>query len=259
MDKKMQHHTSLKPMNITESIIWFGTWAAILIGFVYGGYPIVQGLGLTEYEGFILVMTLPLSLMLVTAVVYYYFENNGNMALFLQRYRIKVIGLSDVLWGLGLFIFMVLSYGLFSTIGKMIIDLLNLQLPSNLFSLIDPRFVLNTENITAVVGAPITGNYAVLILYFILLVFNILGEELLWRGVILPRQEIAFGRYTWVLHGTLWTVFHLFKWWDLFGLLPVCLSLAYVAQRTKSIWPGTIAHFLFNGMGFVYFVLAVLG
>ncbi len=27
----------------------------------------------------------------------------------------------------------------------------------------------------------------------ITLVFNILGEEFWWRGVVLPRQELAFG------------------------------------------------------------------
>jgi membrane protease YdiL (CAAX protease family) len=36
------------------------------------------------------------------------------------------------------------------------------------------------------------------------------GEELWWRGYVLPRQELAFGRATWVIHGILWSVIHLF-------------------------------------------------
>jgi Type II CAAX prenyl endopeptidase Rce1-like len=36
---------------------------------------------------------------------------------------------------------------------------------------------------------------------------NILGEEFLWRGVVLPRQEVAFGRRAWVVNGILWLLF----------------------------------------------------
>ena len=28
------------------------------------------------------------------------------------------------------------------------------------------------------------------------------GEEFFWRGVLFPRQQAAWGRYTWLLHGT---------------------------------------------------------
>jgi membrane protease YdiL (CAAX protease family) len=38
--------------------------------------------------------------------------------------------------------------------------------------------------------------------------FNIVGEELWWRGFILPRQEPVFGRRTWVLQGVLHGFFH---------------------------------------------------
>jgi len=30
-----------------------------------------------------------------------------------------------------------------------------------------------------------------------------LRRELWWRGYILPRQELAFGRWTWIIHGLL--------------------------------------------------------
>jgi membrane protease YdiL (CAAX protease family) len=61
-----------------------------------------------------------------------------------------------------------------------------------------------------------------------------------------------------VWHGLLWTAFHVFKWWDLIGLLPVCLAIAYVSQRTKNNWPAFIAHFLFNGLGLLGMVTAVI-
>jgi membrane protease YdiL (CAAX protease family) len=92
-----------------------------------------------------------------------------------------------------------------------------------------------------------------------MLFFNITGEELWWRGYILLRQELSQGCWAWLIHGVLWTLFHAFKWWDLLNLLPVCLLISYAAQRTKNNWIPCIAHYLFNGLGFLVVLLAVLG
>ena len=43
-----------------------------------------------------------------------------------------------------------------------------------------------------------------------LIVLNIGGEELWWRGIILPRQELAFGKWAWLVNGLLWDLFHFF-------------------------------------------------
>lgn len=78
-----------------------------------------------------------------------------------------------------------------------------------------------------------------------ILVCNIGGEELWWRGYVLPRQELAFGRATWVIHGILWSVFHLFMQptlWDTVRMAITGVALSFVAQRTKSTWPGIVGH-----------------
>jgi len=52
-------------------------------------------------------------------------------------------------------------------------------------------------------GIPLHGAWWILVYYaVVILVCNIGGEELWWRGYVLPRQELAFGRATWVIHGT---------------------------------------------------------
>ena len=45
------------------------------------------------------------------------------------------------------------------------------------------------------------------------MVFTILGEELLFRGYLLPRMNGAFGRGDWVVNGLLFTVYHLHVPW----------------------------------------------
>jgi membrane protease YdiL (CAAX protease family) len=54
---------------------------------------------------------------------------------------------------------------------------------------------------------------------------------------------VVFGSWTWLVHGILWNLFHSFFYWELIALLPGCLALSFVAARTKSTWPGIIAHF----------------
>ena len=92
---------------------------------------------------------------------------------------------------------------------------------------------------------------ASLSLQVVTLFFNIVGEELWWRGYILPRQELAFGKYTWLVHGLLWACFHLYKWYAVPFMLITCQIIPFVAQRTRSTWPGVVSHLFVNGAGTV--------
>jgi membrane protease YdiL (CAAX protease family) len=99
-------------------------------------------------------------------------------------------------------------------------------------------------------GLPLTNAWWLLIYYGVwLIVFNVLGEELWWRGYVLPRQQQAFGRATWIIHGICWSLFHLFiqpTLWDTTRMATTGVALAYVAQRTRSTWPGIVGHGLAN-------------
>jgi membrane protease YdiL (CAAX protease family) len=91
-----------------------------------------------------------------------------------------------------------------------------------------------------------------------MLLANIVGEELWWRGYIFPRQELYFGRWTWLVHGILWSFFHTFKWWTLPALLIFCLIYPYIVQRARSIWPAIIPHAILNGIGPILLVISQL-
>jgi membrane protease YdiL (CAAX protease family) len=70
---------------------------------------------------------------------------------------------------------------------------------------------------------PLTqGRYWLLLVWLPYLILNIMGEELLWRGVMLPRQEASFGTNTWIVHGMGWALFHVaFGWKLLLTMLPL--------------------------------------
>ena len=83
-------------------------------------------------------------------------------------------------------------------------------------------------------------------------ILNILGEEFLWRGVMLPRQELAFGRSTWLIHGFGWTLFHIaFGWQLLLTMIPIIFVLSYIVQKRKNSWIGVIIHGGINGPSFL--------
>lgn len=83
-------------------------------------------------------------------------------------------------------------------------------------------------------------------------VLNIVGEEFVWRGVALPRQEGAFGERAWLVNGLLWLLFHAaFPWQVLVTLVPITLILPYIVQRRHNTWIGVVIHAAFGAMGFL--------
>jgi membrane protease YdiL (CAAX protease family) len=85
-----------------------------------------------------------------------------------------------------------------------------------------------------------------------LFVSNILGEELCWRGYLLPRQEAGLGGIAWLPNGILWCLFHWsFGWPILVTLLPITLLLPWIVQRRGNTSVGIAIHGVFNAAGFV--------
>lgn len=101
--------------------------------------------------------------------------------------------------------------------------------------------------------------YWILFLWFPYWILNIMGEEILWRGVIFPRQEVVFGRYTWLVHGFGWSLFHLAFGWRLFlMMLPILYIQSFAVQKTKNTWVGVAIHAIINGPSFIAIAFGLL-
>ena len=74
-------------------------------------------------------------------------------------------------------------------------------------------------------------------------VFNtVLGEELLFRGVLLPRMSDAFGKRDWVANGLLHATYHLHMPWIIPASLADMFLVAYPARRYRSALFGIVVH-----------------
>jgi membrane protease YdiL (CAAX protease family) len=71
---------------------------------------------------------------------------------------------------------------------------------------------------------------------------SVLGEELLFRGFLLPRMNGAFGRGDWVANGLLFTAYHLHVPWAMPATLLDTFLLAYPTKRYRSAWIGIAVH-----------------
>jgi membrane protease YdiL (CAAX protease family) len=78
-----------------------------------------------------------------------------------------------------------------------------------------------------------------------LAIFNTaMGEELLFRGLLLPRMAGVFGRRDWIANGILFAAYHLHVPWVIPGTLMDTFITAYPSRRYRSAMIGIVVHSL---------------
>lgn len=149
------------------------------------------------------------------------------------RLRFRPMGGGDWLWTVGALV----AIGVLSAASLALLQAIQGERPPMFFVAMEPL-------------AP--GRYWVLAAWLPFFALNILGEEFVWRGVVLPRQEVTFGRTAWLVNGAAHLLLHLPTGVPiLVALWPTALILPYVVQRRRNTWIGVIVHGALNGPGFV--------
>jgi membrane protease YdiL (CAAX protease family) len=255
----MSKTPSLKPMPFWMSLLYFGIPSAAGWVSVYIVMPALNKLGFPMFWNFWLCLTVPLAGMLITSLVAFRLEGRPlTWTEIKARFRLKPVRGKDWLWVLALIASIGLYLLLRQTVSSWLASQPGFMFPSYLPSILDPR-VSQTSIPIDYIGVPLRGNWWILLVMFAVLCINIFGEEFLWRGYILPRQELVHGKWTWLVHGVLWTAFHSFWKWDVLAILPGALLLSYIASRLKNTTPGIIFHWVNNGLTLVATTLGILG
>ena len=214
----------LKPMGWLESLLLFGIPAAVLAFNLLWLWPTLTSAGVARPVAYAFCLSLVNAGLLAAAVTGYIMEGNPLTWPAFSR-RMRLARMTGRIW-------------LWALLGTLVFGILALLIES-LAVMFYKAIAFPIPNVVGVV-MPVWMNVMVLL-------FNIFGEELWWRGYILPRQELSFGKYTWMLHGTLWAGFHAFKWWAVPFMLITCQIIPFVAQKTRNTWPGIINHMVING------------
>jgi membrane protease YdiL (CAAX protease family) len=177
---------------------------------------------------------------------------------FVARYRLSRLRKNDIVWSVIVIALMLITNQVLAFTAP--------WLASFPASSPHPSFPpeLTPSALTSIVpgmfmGLSLKGAWWVIAIYGIGWVFNILGEELWYRGLMLPRQELAHARLGWLVNGFSFWFLHIVWKWNLIALLPGALILSFVAQRQKSTWIGIIAHGVLNFAPLIVITLGVLG
>jgi membrane protease YdiL (CAAX protease family) len=101
------------------------------------------------------------------------------------------------------------------------------------------------------------GWFAVIV---VLQIFNtVLGEDLLFRGLLLPRMRGVFGRGDFVANGVLFAFYHLHTPWSIPAALADIILTAYPTRRWQSVWMSIIVHSGQSVFVIIFILTLVLG
>jgi membrane protease YdiL (CAAX protease family) len=228
---------SLKPIGWAESIATFGffsilLWLAIYVGIDWLRRTFGLSIMISWFISGTLIALLP---MIVYTLLMVRREGAISLDDFAEHLRMKRLRAVDAKWVISGLIGIAVASGVLLGIARVL----------------DPKF-LPTPPFMEVPS----GNLFWIFLGWIpLFICNIFGEELLWRGYVLHRQELVFGKSAWLVNGLLWLLFH----WSInlptmVMIVPTTLIVPWIVQRKQNTWIGILIHGIFNGLGFIFTV-----
>ena len=115
------------------------------------------------------------------------------------------------------------------------------------------------QDIKQLASPEFQGQWWLLGVVLVSILFNyFLGEELLFRGVLLPKMQGVFGKYDWVANAVLFGAYHLHMPWKLpSNVLVSNLAFSWPARRFRSNWMAIVVHGV-EGLFVLVMVLAVI-
>lgn len=104
------------------------------------------------------------------------------------------------------------------------------------------------------------GAWGWFIVILVLAIFNtVLGEELLFRGYLLPRMQNAFGNKDVLANSVLFAFYHLHQPWTIPAALVSGFAMAYPTKKFKSAYFGIIIHSVQSVIIVALVLVVVLG
>jgi len=209
--------------------------------------PWLERAGWASYPAYLASLSVVFLVLLAWAAAAYFAEGQPRtLKAFLERCRLGPIRRRVILRGLGLGFVMFLLTAASSPLLSRAVSAGLLPLPAGIPDYLNPA----KQQSLALLKEQFVSQ-GILPWIPIILILNIGAEELFWRGMVFPRQELQHGRRTFVVHGLLWAFTHLFQYWMLPPILVGSLALAWTVQRTRSTWVGVVAHLVNNGLPFL--------
>jgi membrane protease YdiL (CAAX protease family) len=102
------------------------------------------------------------------------------------------------------------------------------------------------------------GDWGFFILIVVMLTFNtFLGEEFIFRGILLPKMKGVFGKWDWVANGVGFACYHLHQPWMIPSGILAGLVFAFTGKKYHSNWFPIILH-SFQSVLMIFMILGLV-
>lgn len=132
----------------------------------------------------------------------------------------------------------------------------------NIDSLMDPLIKhLPKYDLSSLATTEYKGAWWILGLFIVTSIFNyFLGEEFMYRGILLPKMNGVFGKWDWFFNGILFGFYHLHKPQIILSTaLYFGLVFAFPSKLFQSNWMAVIIHGLEGLLGIIVVLGIILG
>ncbi len=111
---------------------------------------------------------------------------------------------------------------------------------TSLFPILEAPAYTNSQML---IGSQLKGQWWIFGVALVSFVLNyFLGEEFLFRGILLPKMRGVFGKWDWVANSVLFGLYHLHKPWHILAVIVSSVAFTWPARRFRSSWMAVIVH-----------------
>jgi membrane protease YdiL (CAAX protease family) len=116
-------------------------------------------------------------------------------------------------------------------------------IPTIVPALTPPEWADNSNLVTPEFAPQLVGQWWVLGVLVFRSLFNFfLGEEFIFRGLLLQKSKSVFGKWDWVANGALFGLYHLHIYWAIPAIVVLGIAISGFTKRYRSIWFAAIMH-----------------
>lgn len=248
----------ISKISLLESSFWFFIPGFIMyIGF-YIFMPAMKELGISYLFSFLLFLWGSTILLIPLSIFLYKKEGNKlEWGSFKERFRIKKLTKKEWLLVFGVLALVILSDGIFSETAKWLGTLPGFSPPEYFTAPFNPFDEILP--FTHLFDFELKGQWWLLAVWIPLHTLSMIGEELMWRGYILPRQEATHKRPL-IIHVCQWAfLVHAFMKWNFIGMLPGMFLTTWIAYKTKNTLASFLVHALGNSLLWILLLLGIMG
>lgn len=239
----MNNKVVVKKLGFVKSLLYFLIPGVIFSFCIYVLIPVFLKLGFSVFASFGLMFFTTTAFMFPLAILFYVLEGNKlNWDSIKERFWLYKMTKWDWLWALIMIVSFYGSVMLFTPLVNAIAKNVPLLAPPFYIpELYNPLIKMSSMIPTTIGGFALKGHWEVLIIFFLLTNLNGFGLALWQRGIILPRQELSFGKWAWLINGILSAVlFGMMFPWRFAGIIVPLLILSYITQKRRNGWPNLI-------------------